>query len=177
MKIYLDDEREAPDGWTRVKWPDEVISLLQLEDVTELSLDHDLGDDKRGTGNDVIVWIEEAVATSKFNPPIIKVHSANISARIKMEKGIESIKRLTLTKRMLNMDDEGQTEEQPEKEQRPKCYNINIERIDNGLLIKYHHCEYMNIKTVYCKNEEDVFEKIIELLSLRIGDEDPTSTK
>lgn len=70
------------------------IELLQSENVTELSLDHDLGDDNRGTGYDVIKWIEEQVATSNFVPPKIKVHSANISARKKMELGIESIVRL-----------------------------------------------------------------------------------
>jgi hypothetical protein len=50
MKVYLDDERQAPDGWVRVFWPDEVIALLQTGAVRELSLDHDLGDDERGTG-------------------------------------------------------------------------------------------------------------------------------
>lgn len=94
MKVYLDDERETPRGWVRVYWPDEAIELLQSENVTELSLDHDLGNDNRGTGYDVIKWIEEQVATSNFVPPKIKVHSANISARKKMELGIESIVRL-----------------------------------------------------------------------------------
>ena len=94
MKVYLDDERETPRGWVRVYWPDEAIELLQSENVTELSLDHDLGNDNRGTGYDAIKWIEEQVATSNFVPPKIKVHSANISARKKMELGIESIVRL-----------------------------------------------------------------------------------
>ena len=62
--------------------------------VAELSRDHDLGDDDRGTGYDVVVWIEEQVATAGFSPPDIKVHSANSSARQKMERGIESIERL-----------------------------------------------------------------------------------
>jgi len=35
--------------------PDEIIRLLQLGVVTALSLDHDLGDDVRGTGYDVIL--------------------------------------------------------------------------------------------------------------------------
>ncbi|QDV62524.1 cyclic-phosphate processing receiver domain-containing protein [Crateriforma conspicua] len=85
MKVYLDDERETPAGWTRVYWPDEAIELLRTGQVTELSLDHDLGDDNRGTGYDVVTWIEEQVATNNFVPPKIKVHSANISARQKME--------------------------------------------------------------------------------------------
>ena len=94
MKIYLDDERVAPPGWTQTRWPDEVIKLLEAGGVTDLSLDHDLGDDERGTGYDVILWIEEAVATRGFKPPRIAVHSANSSARIKMQAGIDSISRL-----------------------------------------------------------------------------------
>lgn len=95
MKIYLDDERAAPEGWVRTYWPEEVIELLKTGSVTHLSLDHDLGDDEHGTGYDVILWIEENVILHNFKPPHIAVHSANSSARIKMEAGIESIKRHT----------------------------------------------------------------------------------
>ena len=93
MKVYLDDERPTPPGWTRVYWPNEAIDLLQTGDVEEISLDHDLGDDQRGTGYDVVLWIEEAVMTRGFKPPKIKVHSANSSARQKMEAGIAAIER------------------------------------------------------------------------------------
>lgn len=91
MKVYLDDERNTPDGWIRVYWPEEAIELLKSGEVTELSLDHDLGDDDHGTGYDVVLWIEEAVFTQGFFPPKIKVHSANTSARKKMELGIINI--------------------------------------------------------------------------------------
>lgn len=94
MKLYLDDERPAPPGWRLIRWPDEVIALLATGTVTDLSLDHDLGDDARGTGYDVIVWIEHAVATSDFTPPALTVHSANTAARIRMQAGIASITRL-----------------------------------------------------------------------------------
>ncbi len=62
--------------------------------MDELSLDHDLGDDERGTGYDVVLWIEEAVALRGFRPPKIYVHSANSSARDKMIAGIQSIERM-----------------------------------------------------------------------------------
>lgn len=93
MKVYLDDVRETPEGWHRCFWPEEVIALLQTGNVTELSLDHDLGDDEHGTGYDVITWIEEAVVTANFIPPQIKVHSANPVARNKMQAGIDFINR------------------------------------------------------------------------------------
>ena len=91
MKVYLDDLRTPPEDWVLVQWPEEAIKLLETGEVTELSLDHDLGDDDRGTGYDVILWIEEKVITQGFIPPKIKVHSANSSAREKMEAGIASI--------------------------------------------------------------------------------------
>ena len=94
MKVYLDDERPTPEGWTPTRWPEEVIDLLKTGKVTELSLDHDLGDDEHGTGYDVVQWIEKAVVTEGFQPPKISVHSANVSARQKMELGIQSIERL-----------------------------------------------------------------------------------
>ncbi len=63
MKVYLDDERPTPDGWRLARWPEDVIALLKTGDVTHISLDHDLGGDDRGTGYDVLLWIEQAVAT------------------------------------------------------------------------------------------------------------------
>lgn len=95
MKLFLDDERPTPEGWVRVYWPDDAIRLLETGNVEEISLDHDLGDDERGTGYDVILWIEEAVALRGFRPPIITVHSANSSAAAKMRAGVDSIARLT----------------------------------------------------------------------------------
>ena len=94
VKVFLDDERATPEGWVRVYWPDEAITLLEAGQVVELSLDHDLGDDERGTGYDVVLWIEEAVATRGFAPPRMHVHSANSSARDKMLAGIRAIEKL-----------------------------------------------------------------------------------
>lgn len=95
MKVYLDDMRPAPPGWTLVRWPAEAIALLEAGDVEEISLDHDLGDDERGTGYQVLLWIEEAVANRGFRPPLMRVHSANSSARHKMEAAIRAIGRLS----------------------------------------------------------------------------------
>ena len=93
-RIFLDDERPTPEGWVRACWPAEVIAWLETGTVQAVSLDHDLGDDARGTGYDVICWIEEAVALRGFDPPTITVHSANPSARLKMLAGIQAIERL-----------------------------------------------------------------------------------
>ena len=50
-----------------------------------------IGDDSSGTGYDVILWIEKEVVEDGFVPPKIFVHSANVSARKKMELGVEKI--------------------------------------------------------------------------------------
>ncbi|MFZ6780435.1 cyclic-phosphate processing receiver domain-containing protein [Undibacterium sp. Ji83W] len=98
LRVFLDDERATPEGWVRVYWPNEAIDLLKTNAVVEISLDHDLGDDQRGTGYDVVLWIEETVALHGFKPPKMSVHSANSSAREKMEAGIEAINRLVNNK-------------------------------------------------------------------------------
>jgi len=95
-RVYLDDERKSPIGWILVKTPKEAIDLLKKGNVTDISLDHDLGDDKGiGTGYDVLKWIEEKVYFDKsFKLPNITIHTANPSARRKMEQALNSIRRI-----------------------------------------------------------------------------------
>lgn len=93
LNVYLDDESPTPEGWFGVKWPDQAIELLASGCVNSISLDHDLGDDERGTGYDVVIWIERQMFEGGFQAPYMQVHSANSSARAKMEAGIEAISR------------------------------------------------------------------------------------
>lgn len=95
IKVWLDDARPAPIGWKHVLWPQEAIELLQKGKVTYISLDHDLGDDRRGTGYDVLLWIEEAVVVHGFVAPVMTVHSANVSAKQKMLSAINKIHQLS----------------------------------------------------------------------------------
>lgn len=37
MKVFLYDERNTPEGWVRVYWPDEAIELLKTGEVFEIS--------------------------------------------------------------------------------------------------------------------------------------------
>jgi len=97
MKIWLDDLRPAPEGYLGVHWPKQVIELLKTGECTHLSLDHDLGDDAIGTGYDVLLWIEQSTMLDGFKPPIINIHSANISARQKMEVTVEKIERIFIS--------------------------------------------------------------------------------
>ena len=94
MKIFLDDVREAPRGWVRTKTPDETIILLNRGDVTEISLDHDLGDDVDGDGYDVLLWMEnEMQVNGDFVMPGISLHTMNPVARERMEACIASMER------------------------------------------------------------------------------------
>jgi hypothetical protein len=96
-KVFLDDERKPPSNeWVCFKWPQDVILFLQTFQgrVDVISLDHDLGNDNVGTGYDVLTWLEEKVFENPEYPvPTIFVHSANSSARVKMELAIQSIMR------------------------------------------------------------------------------------
>lgn len=93
FKVYLDDERATPDGWVRVYWPDEAYRYLEAGLVSEISLDHDLGDDARGTGYDVVLWLEEQFHLHGRVPPKISLHTANTSARMKMQAGVDALLR------------------------------------------------------------------------------------
>lgn len=107
MLVFLDDEREAPKGWVRVRWPEEAIELLKTGKVEAISLDHDLGDDTRGDGYSVLLWIEGEVAARRFvPPPNIYVHTANTPARVRMESAVAAIRRLT--EKSEEQDDQGQ---------------------------------------------------------------------
>jgi hypothetical protein len=94
--IWLDDERKPPNkGWTWVQTPEEAIAALKTKGVSRMSLDHDLGLSDRRTGYAVLLWLEEAVACHGFTPPFeLTVHSANTSARPKMQAAIEQIYKL-----------------------------------------------------------------------------------
>jgi hypothetical protein len=98
--VWLDDTREAPEGWIHVTTPEEAIELLRSGEVEEISLDHDLGlatSEAERTGYDVLVWLEEAVAIGAWNHalPVIRIHSANPVGQRRMEQAIESIRHLS----------------------------------------------------------------------------------
>jgi hypothetical protein len=100
MRVWLDDRRSPPSAdWVWVRTPEETIDLVRAGGVEELSLDHDLGigvGDDEQTGYDVLLWIEEQVATgaATFQLPVLMVHSANAPAHERMDRAITAIKRL-----------------------------------------------------------------------------------
>lgn len=99
MRIWLDDVREAPEGWTRCMRPDEAIELLESGEVEEISLDYDLGlVDELGidwNGEDVLRWIEQQVVErgDAFHLPIVRIHSANPVGRQRLQHALDAIHR------------------------------------------------------------------------------------
>lgn len=112
LRVYLDDLRDAPEGWVRTYTVEETVALLKTGKVKTLSLDHDLGgyshyneelatdglyaSDFTGekTGYDVLLWLENEVYHRRLTPPEVEVHSANSAGRKRMLAAVASIKRL-----------------------------------------------------------------------------------
>jgi hypothetical protein len=110
VRVWLDDEREAPEGWIHARSVDEAKRYLQHRRVVELSLDNDLGpaepcdtcfddacDEADGCpcdchgrllpeGCKLVDWMEETGKWPKKRPT---VHSGNSVRRQYMEKVIE----------------------------------------------------------------------------------------
>ncbi|MBM4574969.1 helix-turn-helix domain-containing protein [Rhodococcus hoagii] len=71
VRLWVDDLRPAPPGWTAVTNGVEAIAILATGQVAELSLDHDLGGED--TTRPVVMWMCEYDAW----PSRVQVHSAN----------------------------------------------------------------------------------------------------
>lgn len=89
--IYLDDGRQAPDGFIRTKSVNETIELIELLEANHininlLDLDHDLGE-FAGDGGDAIKLLDYLVEHEKFYP--IKLHTFNWVARDNMQRMLD----------------------------------------------------------------------------------------
>jgi hypothetical protein len=96
MKVYLDDERETPEGWTRTTTVEQTVRLLETRTVESLSLDNDLGLDQL-EGHEVLSWLESQIYfDATFPLPIITIHSANPTRVEHMQRALKSIERIRL---------------------------------------------------------------------------------
>jgi hypothetical protein len=96
MKLWLDDIRVPGLDWEWVKTPWEALELIVKmgNEISEWSLDHDLGEDIP-TGYDFLRVIENMVALDFpiHIPETINIHSANPVGRKNMMEAISSISR------------------------------------------------------------------------------------
>ena len=95
MKVFMDDVREAPEGWTRTYNIEETKALLLTRQVISLSLDNDLGSlDPKTEGHHVLSFLEEVINDDMTFPiPVMTVHSSNAARAQSMS---QTIKRLEL---------------------------------------------------------------------------------
>lgn len=99
MKLWLDDIRDAPEGWIRCYWPDEVLEFIKEGGITDISLDHDLGDEPAGymeperTGMMVLRALERMqYENPDFALPEINIHSMNPVASKRMKEVVQLLK-------------------------------------------------------------------------------------
>jgi hypothetical protein len=90
IRLWLDDEREAPIGWIRCFSAAEANALLSSGRVVEVSLDHDLGAEL--TGYDVAKHIAYLQHVGEPIPEILRCHSANPVGRAAIEQLFERIR-------------------------------------------------------------------------------------
>lgn len=96
MKVFMDDERQTPEGWVRTYTVEETKNLLSTRMVTHLSLDNDLGSlDPKTEGFNVLNWLEEVVDDDKTFPiPEMQVHSSNASRAMSMRQTIARLEHI-----------------------------------------------------------------------------------
>jgi hypothetical protein len=95
IRLWVDDDivdRKAPEGWVQATTAWDAIAWLATGNVVALSLDHDLGDDRRfGRGIDVVNWLgeEQEVHDRPLWPEEgITLHTANPYGRDAMARAI-----------------------------------------------------------------------------------------
>lgn len=87
MKLWIDDVRPAPAGWTHAKNALQAITIIagqtiRLDPIEEISFDHDLGydygyDGKLSTGAFVAKFVATLVVKGDMRKPVWHVHSQN----------------------------------------------------------------------------------------------------
>lgn len=97
MKLWLDDVLPPLKGWVWCKSAEECTLMWAIfkNEVTEVSLDHDLGDGKK-TGYDVTKWLEMEMYDEPWPMPIVHIHSSNGPGRKNMNAAISSAARYSV---------------------------------------------------------------------------------
>lgn len=75
MKLFIDDERPAPEGWELALTSDEALAVIEAQaydgQLESVSFDHDLGGDD--TTRPVVLWMCE----NDHWPESVYVHTGN----------------------------------------------------------------------------------------------------
>jgi hypothetical protein len=87
MKLFLDDHRDAPAGWTKATRPKEVISSILQGEAEIIDLGYHLGNDSKYTGLTVLKWLQNEIGEGRIpsRVPEIWIHTSDKEAREIME--------------------------------------------------------------------------------------------
>lgn len=96
IKLWLDDMKEAPEGWAWAKTRDQAIGVLERGDVEIASLDYDINWDpgesdddddfeNTRTGMAVVHWLNK---TGNWPKNGVAVHSTNLNGTLRMICGL-----------------------------------------------------------------------------------------
>lgn len=85
VRLWLDDLRPAPEGWLWVKTVEQAIDVLKQGQVTEASLDNDLGPEET-EGRRLVLWMAEHEIWPSRR---LQIHSANAVAVDYMSKMVD----------------------------------------------------------------------------------------
>lgn len=90
MKLFVDDMRACPEGWTPAKSVTEAIRILSTQDVEEVSLDHDIAcrlvDGHEHSSNETfepVAWFL-LMANSPVEVVKVRIHTSNVAAGRRM---------------------------------------------------------------------------------------------
>ena len=86
-KLWVDDERPAPEGWVWVKDVESARAVLRWDNVAELSLDHDLGNGPTGyvLAETLEQWWQDGGWKRDKVPVVLRCHSSNPAGRARIE--------------------------------------------------------------------------------------------
>ena len=96
IKIYIDDIRDAPGGWTLARNINEAIKLIEMFGATHISLDHDISHDVKVDKtsrpfpcDECFCAVARYIVQYYWNPsreyPVITFHTANPNGAEKMK--------------------------------------------------------------------------------------------
>ena len=97
--LWVDDIRDAPEGWDLARTYDEAIRILESNHYKTLSLDYyltDESDKKSWNGYDILLWLKKRQEKGEYIPEKIFAHSSSMRARemmiefIRNQLGIEN---------------------------------------------------------------------------------------
>ena len=95
-KVWVDDERTPPTReWVWVQGYDSAIWAFLYFDMSEVSLDHDLGEeDPMKNGYQLLCYFEKRLLGDGLPIPYIRIHTMNGAVRQKMQKLADKLNQL-----------------------------------------------------------------------------------